>query len=72
MFNDIGNYLTLAEKIFGELGAIVYLVFAAVVVKQVGAMTKNVKDMFNGVLIVISYIHLILAILLVFLTWMIL
>ena len=72
MFNNLENYLTLAEKIFGELGAIVYLVFAVVVVKQVGAMTKNVKDMFNGVLIAISYIHLILAIMLVFLTWMIL
>ena len=66
------NYLTLAEKIFGELGAIVYLVFAVVVVKQVGAMTKNVKDMFNGILVAISYLHLIFALLLVFLTWMIL
>lgn len=72
MFNNMENYLILAEKIFGELGAIVYLVFAVVVVKQVGAMTKNVKDMFNGILVAISYLHLIFALLLVFLTWMIL
>ncbi|MFA6007267.1 MAG: DUF5657 family protein [Candidatus Shapirobacteria bacterium] len=67
MLGDLGNYLSLAEKIFGVLGTIVYLIFALVVVKQVGTMTKNVKDKFNGILIAFSYLHLAVAIILVFL-----
>jgi len=67
MLGDLNNYLALAEKVFGVLGAIIYLIFSLVVVKQVGTMTKNVKDKFNGILIVFSYLHLMAAILLVFL-----
>lgn len=72
MFQDINNYLLLAEKILGILGTLIYLIFSLVVVKQVKTMTKNVKDKFNGVLIVFSYLHLLVAILLVFLAWVIL
>jgi len=72
MFPDLNNYLTILEKIFGVLGALIYLIFSIVVVKQVGTMTKNDKDKFNGVLIVFSYLHLVAAILLVFLAWTIL
>jgi len=72
MFGNLGSYLLLAEKLFGVLGAIIYLVFALVVVKQVGAMSKNVKDKFNGILIAFSYIHLAAAVALVFLVWIIL
>lgn len=72
MLPDINSYLGIIEKIFGVLGALIYLIFSLVVVKQVGTMTKNVKDKFNGVLIFISYLHLIAAILLVFLAWTIL
>jgi hypothetical protein len=72
MFGNLGNYLLLAEKLFGVLGAIIYLVFAIVVVKQVGSMSKNVKDKFNGVLITFSYIHLVAAVALVFLVGIIL
>lgn len=72
MLPDLNNYLTIIEKIFGILGALIYLIFSLVVVKQVGTMTKNVKDKFNGVLIVISYLHLMAAVLLVFLAWTIL
>lgn len=72
MLQDLNNYLALAEKIFGILGTVVYLIFALVVVKQVTTMSKNVKDKFNGVLITFSYLHLALAILLVFLAWLIL
>ena len=72
MFGNLGNYLLLAEKLFGVLGAIIYLVFAIVVVKQVGSMSKNVKDKFNGILITFSYIHLAAAVALVFLVGIIL
>lgn len=72
MLGGLNNLLVLAEKLFGVLGAIIYLIFSLVVVKQVGTMSKNVKDKFNGVLIAFSYIHLIAAILLVFMAWMIL
>jgi len=72
MFGDFGNYFLLIEKIFGVLGALIYVIFAVVMVKQVGMMTKNVKDKFNGILIVFSYLHLIAAVLLVFLAWAIL
>ena len=67
MFGNLGNYLNIAEKIFGTLGAAVYFIFALIVVKQVGTMSKNVKDKFNGILILFSYLHLALAIILVFL-----
>ena len=72
MFPDLNNYLVLIEKILGVLGTLIYVVFSLVVVKQVGTMTKNVKDKFNGILIAFSYIHLIAAVLLVFLAWTIL
>lgn len=72
MFQDINNYLQMAGKVFGILGALIYLVFSLVITKQVGTMTKNIKDKFNGVLIVFSYLHLAAAILLVFLAWVIL
>ncbi|HBP50729.1 MAG: hypothetical protein US68_C0010G0018 [Candidatus Shapirobacteria bacterium GW2011_GWE1_38_10] len=72
MFPDFTNYLVLVEKIFGIVGSLIYLIFALVIVKQVNTMTRNVRDKFNGILIVFSYIHLVVAILLVFLAWIIL
>jgi hypothetical protein len=72
MFGGLDTYLILVEKVLGVLGTLIYLIFSLVIVKQVGTMTKNVKDKFNGVLIVFSYLHLAAAILLVFLAWTIL
>ncbi|HWS49199.1 MAG TPA: DUF5657 family protein [Candidatus Methanoperedens sp.] len=72
MMGNLNNYLVLAEKIFGVLGAIIYLIFALVIVKQVGTMSKNIKDKFNGLLIIFSYIHLAAAVLLVFIAWTVL
>ena len=72
MFPDFNNYLGIVEKIFGVLGSLIYLIFSLVMVKQVGTMTKNVKDKFNSILVVISYVHLAAAVLLVFLAWTIL
>lgn len=66
MFGNLSNYLLIAERVFGILGAVVYFIFALVVVKQVSTMSKNVKDKFNGILIAFSYLHLLLAIILIF------
>jgi len=63
----MNNYLLIAGKICGILGTLIYLIFALVIVKQVATMSKNVKDKFNGILKVISYLHLMGAILLLFL-----
>jgi len=47
MLGDLNSYLSLAEKIFGILGTVIYLIFALVIVKQVRTMSKDVKDKFN-------------------------
>jgi hypothetical protein len=72
MFPQINLYLQIVEKASFVLGSILYLIFALVVVKQVGSMTKNVYDKFNNILIAFSYIHFAFAIFLVFLTLVIL
>jgi len=72
MMGSLNNYLIMAEKIFGVLGAIIYLIFALVIVKQVATMSKNIKDKFNTVLVIFSYIHLAAAVLLVFIAWAVL
>jgi len=69
---DINNFLTIVEKVIGVTGSIVYLVFAGVIVKQVTMMSKNINDKYNGLLIAISYIHLVVAIFLVLMIVMIL
>ena len=72
MNQDINNFLTIVEKVIGVTGSIVYLVFAGVIVKQVTMMSKNINDKYNGLLIAISYIHLVVAIFLVLMVVMIL
>lgn len=72
MNQDINNFLTIVEKVIGVTGSIVYLVFAGVIVKQVTMMSKNINDKYNGLLIAISYIHLVVAIFLVLIVVMIL
>jgi hypothetical protein len=72
MFPQINFYLQILEKASFVLGAILYVIFAAVVIKQVGSMSKNVYDKFNSILIAFSYIHFAFAVFLVFLTLVIL
>lgn len=67
MLGDLGGFFHLIEKILGTTGSILYLIFALVVVKQVNTMSKNVKDKFNNILITVSYLHLLGAIVLIFL-----
>ena len=66
---DVGNILLMTEKVMATLGTIIYFVFALVIVKQVTTMTHQVKDKFNGILIVFSYLHLMFSLLLVLLSW---
>jgi hypothetical protein len=68
MLNQLNLYLQIIEKASFVLGAILYLIFALVVVKQVGSMTKNVFDKFNSILVAFSYLHIAFAVFLVFLT----
>lgn len=70
MLPDFNSYLILLERIFAIIGTGLYLIFAIVIVKQVSMMTKNVYDKFNGVLIIFSYIHLILAFFLILMSVM--
>jgi len=65
MLPDFTSYFILLERIFAIVGTGLYLIFAIVIVKQVSMMTKNVYDKFNGVVIIFSYIHLLLSLLLV-------
>jgi len=71
MFN-VENLLMMVEKILATLGTIIYVVFALVIVKQVTTMSRHVKDKFNGVLIVFSYLHLLFSLVLALLAWVLL
>lgn len=68
MFPDFNHYLLLVEKILFVIGAITYLIFAIIIVKQTTVMTKNINDKFNPILIAFSYIHLLFSVSLVLLT----
>ncbi len=67
MLNNVDSYLLIIEKIIGVMAAVVYSFFALIVVKQVQTMSKNVKDIFNPLLIVFAYAHLMAALALIFL-----
>lgn len=69
---EINHYLLLLGKTCFVIGSFIYLIFALVVVKQVGMMSKNINDKFNSILIAFSYFHFIFAIFLVLLTLLIL
>lgn len=69
---DFYRYLLLLGKTLFVCGAVLYFIFALVVVKQVLMMTKNVNDKFNFVLIIFSYLHLAFSAFLIFLTLIIL
>lgn len=68
MLPQFTGYLYLFEKICFILGAILYCIFSLVVVKQTHMMSQNVNDKFNGVLKIISYLHLAFALFVLFLT----
>lgn len=67
MISQINTLMLLAGKLFVILGTILYLIFSIVIVKQVTAMSQNVYDKFNGILIAFSYLHLAFSIFLILL-----
>ena len=67
MISQINLIMLLAGKLFAILGTILYLIFSIVMVKQVAAMSQNVHDKFNSILIAFSYLHLAFSILLILL-----
>lgn len=72
MLPNIDKYIWMLGKASFVLGAVMYLIFSLVVVKQVTTMSKNVSDKFNAILITFSYLHLIFSVFLVILTLIIL
>ena len=66
--DQVTSILYLLEKVFAVLGAIVYFIFALVIVKQVTSMSNNVYDKFNAILIAFSYLHLAFSVFLIILT----
>jgi len=62
------DYLFLIGKLFSTIGAVVYLIFAIVVVRQVHTMSQHVFDKFNTLLKIFSYLHLLFSLFLIFLT----
>lgn len=68
MIENIAFYFYLFKKISLLLGAILYLIFALIVVKQTATMSKNINDKFNYILIAFSYVHLAFSALLILLT----
>ena len=49
-------------KLFIMFGLTVYLVFGLVVIRQVSLMTRTIKSSINPTLILLGYIHMIVAI----------
>ncbi len=65
---DFNQFALLLLKFFFVLGAVIYFIFASVVVKQSITMSKNVNDKFNSIIIIFSWIHLAFSGFLIFLT----
>ncbi|HPD44677.1 MAG TPA: hypothetical protein PK131_00670 [Candidatus Woesebacteria bacterium] len=64
---NLNNIFFLLTKIFVIVGGLIYLIFALLIVKQVKVFSKNIRDKFNRPIMIASYLHLILAFLLIFL-----
>lgn len=62
---NLESYFSIATKIFFILCSLLYFIFALVVVKQVTSMSKSVKDKYNQILIIFSFIHLLFSLLLI-------
>ena len=72
MLPQIDSIMLILQKSFFVLGAILYLLFALIVVKQTTMMSRNVNDKFNSILITFAYVHAAFSILLVLITLVIL
>lgn len=61
---NLRSLLSLAIKIFGIVGAFIYLFFAIILIKQVKVMKKAIEIRDGGLLSVVAFIQLILIIIL--------
>ncbi|MEK7154513.1 MAG: DUF5657 family protein [Patescibacteria group bacterium] len=61
---DIIRNLTLFGVIKGffVVGLVMYLAFSLVIVRQIKSMTEAVEDEFNGIISILAWMHLLLAI----------
>ena len=61
-FFDFNTGASLLLKLAGSIAATFYIVFAFVIVKQVGKMTETLEVGLEGIIRAISLLHLIFAI----------
>jgi hypothetical protein len=68
---DINNpiFFALIQKSFLIFLSVFYFIFAVIVTKQISILSKSIKDKFNSILIVISYVHLFFSLLLIVLAF---
>lgn len=59
-------------KIFVIFAFILYLGFALIIVRQVSLMSKTLDGEFKNQIKLLSWIHLIVAVLMIFICWLIL
>ena len=66
---DLISNITLFGVIKGffVVGLVMYVAFGIVIVKQVEVMTEAIEDEFNGVIFILSWAHLLLAVVLLIL-----
>jgi len=70
--NNLTGAVFVFIKVFIFVGAVIYLIFASIIVKQAKTFSKNIRDKFNSLIITAAYAHLIAAAVLVFLVLIIL
>ncbi|MEI6690677.1 MAG: DUF5657 family protein [bacterium] len=63
----IANYLFIMIRILVTAMAVVYTIFAVLMSRQIGQMTEAVKMKDSGIILMLGYVHLIFAILVLFL-----
>ena len=58
----VGSDSVFSCKWFFVVGLVMYVAFGVVIVRQVGVMTEAVEDEFNGVIFILVWAHLLLAV----------
>lgn len=67
ILGDFTNIFYWLIKGMFVISSLLYLVFATIVVRQTYQMTSKIYDMFNTILVVTAWVHLVISILLVLL-----
>lgn len=56
-------------KWFLVVGLLMYLAFAAVIIRQVGVMSESIQDPLNPLIKLFAWTHLVLTIILIVIVW---